>query len=184
MRFEESPALAKLHHIVSKLSFCFRKLYPTASRNLRAVVQFHHTACCPLVFRISVAQFYHTAYCPLVLRISFAQFHHTAYCPLVFRISAGQFHHTQHTALWFSVSQDGCPISPRTQHIALWFSEYHNSCPILPHTQHTAAWFSESQDINWFLPISPQIQHCPSDFRISGCKPSVASFTTDSALPF
>lgn len=100
MRFTESPALAKLHHILSKLAFCFRKLYPTASRNLRAVVQFHHTACCPLVFRISVAQFYHTAY-----------------CPLVFRISIGQFHHTQHTALWFSVSQDGCPISLHTHSI-------------------------------------------------------------------
>ena len=108
-----------LHHIVNKLPFCFRKLYPTASRNLRIVVQFHHTACCPLVFRISVAQFYHTSY-----------------CPLVFRISVGQFHHTQHTALWFSVSHDSCPISPHTAYcpIALWFSESHDSCPISPHT--------------------------------------------------
>ena len=112
---------------------------------------------------------------------------------------------TQHTAPWFSGSQ----LASFTTHsilpfgfqylrmvaqfhythtaycpIALWFSEYHDSCPILPHTQHTAAWFSESQDINWFLPISPQIQHCPSDFRLSGCKPAVASFTTDSTLPF
>ena len=111
----------------------------------------------------------HTAYCPLVFRISVAQFYHTSYCPLVFSISRQLPNFTTHSILPY------CPLVFRISRQLPNFTT---------HTQHSAAWFSESQDINWFLPISPQIQHCPSDFRISGCKPAVANFTTDLTLPF